>query len=87
LIKRSDIETRIEKLKTEIKHDPFQVGYEFDYKNIDVGQLRLCFQLDILNNQSLEIKPIVSQVISTNKQKFSIIIQKIINLKSTGRIF
>jgi hypothetical protein len=81
LIKRCDIESRIETLKTELKHDPFQVGFDLDYKIIDVGQLRLCFELKLVDNP-IEIKPIVSSVISTNKQKLSVIVQKTTNLKS-----
>lgn len=80
LVKKSEIRMRIEKLK-QLNIDPFQVGYELDYNNIDLGRLRLCFQVFFSYNQII-VNPIVSNIISTSKQKISILIQKKANLKS-----
>lgn len=69
---------RIEKLKS-LNIDPFKTGYDIDYTNVDLCRLRLCFEL---KSDSFSVAPILSNIISTNRQKISILIQKKTNLKS-----
>ena len=83
-MKRNEIKLRIEKLK-QMCIDPYQAGYDTDYANVDLGRLRLCFELLNAHNEMILIaKPQISNVISTNKQKMSILIQRKTNLKSVA---
>jgi len=80
-VKRNEIRQRIEKLK-QMRIDPYQTGYEADYVNMDLGRVRLCIELLNAQDETMIAMPQKSNVISTNKQKMSILIQRKTNLKS-----
>ena len=64
----------------------FIAGFNINIKSIDLGQVRLCFQLKLNNEMFFEnylIPPIVSQVISTSNQKISILIENKFNLEGS----
>ena len=73
-MKRNEIKPRIERLR-QLRMDPCQAGYNVDYANMDLGRVRLCFELvSALENETRHIARLqMSNVISTNKQKMSII--------------
>ena len=63
-------------------------GFNADYSKIETGRIRLCLQIFYKNPDTNELdykypdlkQPILSNIISTNKQKLSIIINDTFNM-------